>query len=423
MYEESIKNPDIMMVILELYRVDALARIDGYYDHFPPKEKNVSIEEIETKNEGRGPAKVHVLVASKDFKAGEEIYKESPIISALDPSVQSAKTHCSQCMRKVQTDMTISPESDLLDSVYCSKKCQLDAKAQSQNFLFGLEPPVPLDIIPLPITADTQSARKEAQTSFVDYLKRTSKVGPLLVARLVATQIGYELAKAVNPQLASSFTGHPGSNSNSPYSINDHLERLRYLQMTVPDAESTLSRNLFKKTLLDFGEEHSTLRHIVIRGKIAYNAIGVCFPGDETTKATERPEDVERTRTPYGTSKQVGCGLYFVSSYLGHSCEPSVRPSFSHGTSELRLIANRRIEKGEQLTMSYVDVSQRPGESISAARTRRRYEIARGWRFACECPKCVREAGKKDESLSDLTASGSRVEHVTRHADQTSRAS
>lgn len=30
-----------------------------------------------------------------------------------------------------------------------------------------------------------------------------------------------------------------------------------------------------------------------------------------------RPEDVEKTRTPYGTQRQIGRGLYPVSAYVG----------------------------------------------------------------------------------------------------------
>ena len=42
--------------------------------------------------------------------------------------------------------------------------------------------------------------------------------------------------------------------------------------------------------------------------------------------------------------------------------------------------------------MAYVDVTQRPGESVTDARRRRRQELARGWKFACECPKCASDA-------------------------------
>ena len=39
--------------------------------------------------------------------------------------------------------------------------------------------------------------------------------------------------------------------------------------------------------------------------------------------------------------------------------------------------------------MAYVEVTQRDGESVIEARRRRRQELARGWKFACECSKCA----------------------------------
>jgi import receptor subunit TOM20 len=41
--------------------------------------------------------------------------------------------------------------------------------------------------------------------------------------------------------------------------------------------------------------------------------------------------------------------------------------------------------------MAYVDVTQGPNETRLEARRRRRQELARGWRFACECETCLRE--------------------------------
>lgn len=42
--------------------------------------------------------------------------------------------------------------------------------------------------------------------------------------------------------------------------------------------------------------------------------------------------------------------------------------------------------------MAYVDVTQHAGESTDEARRRRRQELARGWKFACECSKCAADA-------------------------------
>jgi len=109
---------------------------------------------------------------------------------------------------------------------------------------------------------------------------------------------------------------------------------------------------------------------------------------------------VEKTRTPYGTQKQVGAGFYFLSSYLSHSCDPSARPFFD-GTSELHLIATRALKAGDQVTVAYVDVTQRDDESVQDCRRRRRMELARGWAFACTCSRCASEAGPGDEVDSE----------------------
>lgn len=50
--------------------------------------------------------------------------------------------------------------------------------------------------------------------------------------------------------------------------------------------------------------------------------------------------------------------------------------------------------------MSYVDVTQHENETAEEARRRRRFELARGWRFKCECAKCVAEAAHAPESAA-----------------------
>jgi len=135
-------------------------------------------------------------------------------------------------------------------------------------------------------------------------------------------------------------------------------------------------------------------RHATLLGKMVYNSYGVCFNGGREDKPipTDRPEDVEKSRTPYGTQRQVGSAIYTLSSYLTHSCDPSARPSFSSGTSQLHLVANRDLKKGDELSVAFVDVKQHADESITECRRRRRTELARGWRFACPCHRCAEEA-------------------------------
>lgn len=67
------------------------------------------------------------------------------------------------------------------------------------------------------------------------------------------------------------------------------------------------------------------------------------------------------------------------------------------------LIATSELKAGDELTIAYVDVTQREGESATECRRRRRMELARGWRFACPCSRCTEEAaaGESAEGESE----------------------
>ena len=64
--------------------------------------------------------------------------------------------------------------------------------------------------------------------------------------------------------------------------------------------------------------------------------------------------------------------------------------------------------------MAWVDVTQHEGETAEEARRRRRYELARGWRFKCECSKCLAEEGeladKETEETLGVDSDESKVE-------------
>jgi len=76
----------------------------------------------------------------------------------------------------------------------------------------------------------------------------------------------------------------------------------------------------------------------------------------------------------------------------------------------MSVIANRDLKKGDELTIAFVDVIQHPDESVVECRRRRRFELARGWRFACTCERCAEEGksmtleekgGATDEQVRD----------------------
>jgi import receptor subunit TOM20 len=85
----------------------------------------------------------------------------------------------------------------------------------------------------------------------------------------------------------------------------------------------------------------------------------------------------------------------------------------------MNLVATRDIKAGDEITVSYVDASVHDDEDVVQARRRRRQELVRGWRFACQCDRCAREApppsaGEKEIELKDE----SKVEAIVSQVDQ-----
>ncbi|KAJ2917506.1 hypothetical protein MD484_g2931, partial [Candolleomyces efflorescens] len=376
-----------------------------------------------------------VLIVNKDFAAGETIYNEFPIVAALDYDLQIAGTHCTHCFREIPAGTSVQSEetSRVVLSAYCSQSCFTASKQQSQSLLFTLESPLPESLMVGPTPTDTDEKRKAAQAAFIDSIKEdntlSSRNVPTLIARFIARQVNKETAKLVrgtsmlDPTSGSSENGATTSNgefattvgdftdaeepqgnsSKANYTLADHTERWRSVDVTPPESDSKLLTALLSTALPGLEEFTTAERHASMVGKVLYNAYGVCFGeegrGDRPVP-TARPEDVEKTRTSVGTQKQVGSALYTLSAYLTHSCEPSARVVFDKGTTELHLVAEKPLKKGDVLTIAFVDVKQHDGEGVVECRRRRRIELARGWRFACGCERCGEEAKVVEEEPS-----------------------
>ncbi|KAI0824727.1 MAS20-domain-containing protein [Trametes gibbosa] len=419
---QSSLPPTLFKTFMDLVNADTLSRIEGYYDHFPPKRMNVSVQAGPT--QGNQAAK-KILVAEKDFAEGEIIYMEKPIVVALDADLEGQGTHCSFCFRAIPDGAVVKPEHDKLGSVYCSRDCQDRAQIGWQNLLFGLDPVLPPEL-DNGMGLITTAQRDAAQGPYVEYLRKEAKQANLLAARYAAKQIAHETYK-----LLPTHTGplveelQQMADGQDLYNVGDHIERLRFVEGKASSEEVKMLGAVLGSALPGIEQSVTEDRHAVLVGKMGYNAIGVCPDGgrDDRPVTSDRPEDLERTRTPYGTVHQIGSGIYLVSAYLAHACDPNTRPTFPNGTNELHLVATRPIAKGDELTMAWVDVSQGADEDAGVARRRRRIELARGWRFKCECAKCLQEA--LDEEARELhaehdaalgvTGDESRVEDALRH--------
>ncbi|KIY73922.1 MAS20-domain-containing protein [Cylindrobasidium torrendii FP15055 ss-10] len=360
------------------------AKIRGYYDVFPPEGKfKVAIE-------SKGDRKVVVL--KEDVQQGQTIYKEWPVVATLDPDLAAAGTHCSHCLRLIESDLALRTPGDLIDATYCSKTCQIESKSDYHNLLFTTERPLPEPIPIAPPTPEAMEKRARVEAEYAAHLKKVNRNDRYLAGRFVARQISMETVR-----LASGIDAKPPKfthSSGDDYGLGDHMERLRFIEVEISPEDTTLLGNVLGAAMPDLNKFVNDERMAILIGKLAYNSFGVTYGGgrSDRPKFADRPEDQERTRTPYGTARQIGSAFYTLSAYLPHSCSPSARPSFSSGTSELHLIAARDLKKGDELTISYVDPTLHEDETVEDGRRRRRAELARGWKFACSCERCVSEA-------------------------------
>ncbi|KAH6914784.1 hypothetical protein BKA70DRAFT_554989 [Coprinopsis sp. MPI-PUGE-AT-0042] len=351
----------------------------------------------------------YVLVATKDFASGETIYTEHPIVAVLDHDLQAAGTHCTNCFRTIDASSSVKDEeaSSVFPSYYCSQTCLLASLTTSNGLLFTGQSPLPEALLAGPMPDLGQGERKEAQAKFADYVASEKRNNPLLAARFIARQVVNETSKlaAVAGAPVPNKKDYPDAEEGE-YTLADHTERWRYIDVATPDQELPLLSNLLKATLPGLEAFTTESQYSTLVGKMAYNAIGVVFGQgrDDRPVSAARPEDVERSRTAHGTARQVGSAIYNVSSFLTHSCSPSALVSFPSGTTQLELTANKDLKAGDVLTIAYVDVKQKEAESMAECKRRRRVDLVRGWKFACACERCEHEADQIEAAAAATAA-------------------
>lgn len=123
-------------------------------------------------------------------------------------------------------------------------------------------------------------ARKAAQQKLVESIRATGKVGLLLVARFIARMVGDETKK-----LAAASAGE---NTSDDYSLFDHIERLRYLEISDADCatDDEILAEVLKLSAEGLEEFLKNGRYSMLLGKMAYNAIGVTFSGGRDDKVS-----------------------------------------------------------------------------------------------------------------------------------------
>ena len=203
--------------------------------------------------------------------------QELPVVAVLDPDLEGQSTYCSHCLRAIEKDKAVRPEFDRFDSAYCSEDCRERAKIRSQNLLFGLDAVLPPEL-DQGQSELTKPARDEVQKQFANYIKEQGRSVLTLSARFVARQVAIETAK-----MATNKTGvlaqelEEAQIGGTDYSLYDHMERLRFTEGKVSEEETKLLCSVLGAALPGLEQSVTDERFATYQGKIAYNAIGICY--------------------------------------------------------------------------------------------------------------------------------------------------
>jgi mitochondrial import receptor subunit TOM20 len=77
------------------------------------------------------------------------------------------------------------------------------------------------------------------------------------------------------------------------------------------------------------------------------------------------------------------------------------------------------MKAGDDVTVAYVDITQHADETPLEARRRRRTELVRGWRFACQCQRCVLEdSANADSDAFQVQTDESKVEDAVNRMEE-----
>jgi mitochondrial import receptor subunit TOM20 len=181
--------------------------------------------------------------------------------------------------------MSLRSLDDPLKVTYCSKACLTKASSESRDLLFGIDPPLPS----LPSMTSMSEVAKQERSKAQEQLAASMSSGRatlLLVARFIGRQVTSEMTKlAADRSGTTPITASRGASSEG-YSLYDHIERLRYLELSIPHEEVQLISRVLETALPGLEQFVTAERYTTLKGKMAYNAIGVCYGGGRDDKVS-----------------------------------------------------------------------------------------------------------------------------------------
>ena len=402
------------MKILQSSRV---SEVHGKMANDLNSDDNVLVQNI-NEYKGRG------LFALRDFRKGETLFREKPIVSCQFSwnRVYGYKC-CHHCLEPLETAnenvVRLANDPNIVlpnheccstrqsfhckcphcDCWFCSKSCQEEAWNSYHKVLCHNDPNHPLAIL-------------DEIWRPMHYPPETSSIG--LVIRILATivqapdpeeQIGILMSlmhDTVNKkeQLAHKMLGER---------FADQLEQLRMACTTAfasyPVVQSFLSPDGFAAIFALIGRNSQGI------GTSSF-AVWTKKVEKLATKPNEKSQLEKLIDTVYDAIEQnagsflnnEGSGLYAKQSTINHSCDPNAEVEFPFNNHELVVNASKNISAGEEILISYLECCD-----LERSRHSRSKMLSENYLFLCDCMKCQSQMGDpdvtSDEEMSSEEAS------------------
>ncbi|CAO3564612.1 unnamed protein product [Mortierella alpina] len=346
-YQKTIP-PEVFTVVMGMLSKDVQSKQEKYYTVFPPKDMCVKVVEKSENITADGQKVVQRgLFVTKDFAAGESIFSEAPVISALEPSLEG-KDFCHYCLKQIVPEEAKVPCPKCTRVVFCSGECQQTAAEEFHDILCAKN-----------VENDTATAVQDLQ----DYTKETRKLVPEMLAKFLVKMVYEE-----------------SLNRGEEYNSFDHMERLRYLDVPASaeeEKEIELLKLALGSNIPGIDEFITEERYLLMKGRLLYNSYAISSSLDAHREIQTMPE---RQRGAH-EGPITGAGFYRVISYASHSCEPNGKLVFSEHSHKASVVATRDVKAGEELFVGYIN-------SDALSTDQRRLELFTKYRYQCMCPRC-----------------------------------
>ncbi|XP_027039733.1 SET and MYND domain-containing protein 5-like isoform X1 [Pocillopora damicornis] len=384
----------------------------SYLSHF----SNVLVKDVSLQK-GKG------LFAKKDFREGELIFEEKPLICGqfLWNSLYKY-TACSHCLRSLETAEQMARRlsgNDSLELPYASKCCEItrmglkiischncQVKYCSEECRQRAWDHYHRTLCLGQNEGDPSHPLEQLQESWrkMHYPPETASV--MLIAQMIATVL-----QAPDPKkMQDVFESFCHSVVNRGQQIVHKLlgdqfkEQLDILRVQMSNA-------LYDEKLEEWFKMEGFLSLMALVGingqGIGTSSLSVYVHNLENlgdiTEDERQALDIfidQLYEEMYNVSGQFlnceGSGLYALQSSCNPSCEPNAEVTFPHNNSTLVLKALHDIKEGEEIVICYLNCCDRERSRHSRQRL-----LRENYLFNCTCPKCESQSGDPDVTSSE----------------------